>query len=161
MHQGSRMLGLGTSSARLLAPRLCLIFIATLAAYSGVRWNLAEPTGPDRSNVLIALYERRFAEIRKDIEDVDFAGYITDDELHIGGPTGHQSPNEMEMIFDFYRIQYVLAPVVLCSGSGRPIVVGHFRDTDRAHQRAASEHLVIVRDYGQGVYLLRPNSLCK
>jgi hypothetical protein len=88
----------------------------------------------------VGQYERRYDEMRPLLPRRGVVGYLSD---------------RMDAVAEYYLTQYTLAPLVVARSPGHAVVVGNFFDP-RAGPALARQHgLVIVRDFGRGLLLLR------
>ena len=84
--------------------------------------------------------ERRFRPLRPLLPATGVVGYLSD------------RPGSDE---ERYEAQYVLAPLVLRLGGDSDLVVGNFFDPAEGPRLAAAASLEQVRDFGEGLWLLR------
>ena len=96
--------------------------------------------GPDQ----IAVFQARFASIRKALPAHGVVGYATD-------ATSDQTTRSAE----YYLTQYALSPVVVVEDSTQPLVVANFHTSSVNPEVLRARHLVPVQDFGNGVFLLR------
>lgn len=88
----------------------------------------------------VSQYERRFDGIRPLLPKRGEVGYLSD---------------RMEVNEQYYLAQYTLAPLTLKLSPDRDIVVGNFFDPRVGPALARQHGLVVVRDFGKGLLLLR------
>ena len=125
------------------------VFVLLIALYSGV--TLLVTVNERRAQRKAArqgaavdwatLYERRFARLRQDLPPDSVVGYVRGR----GPGTGK----------DLRMTQYVLAPVIVRESLKEDLLVGDFHDPRAMPDVIRRENLVLVRDYGAGVALLR------
>jgi hypothetical protein len=87
--------------------------------------------------------ENRLREIRNALPAEGHVGYISDDILPNAGYVGTKR---------YYLTQYAVAPIVVEIGTTRDLIIGNFKKSD---QHQVPENLVVVRDFGGGLALLR------
>ena len=97
--------------------------------------------GRDPAVDWIAEYEQRFETIKRDLPPDAVVGYVTD-----------QPPDPA---MDLRLAQYALAPVIVSRTGQTELVVGNFHDPAQMPGIVRQKGLVLVKDYGQGVALLR------
>ena len=85
-------------------------------------------------------YERRYDEMRPFLPRRGVVGYLSD---------------RMDAGAEYYLTQYTLAPLVVARTPGHVVVVGNFFEPRAGPVLARQHGLVIVRDFGQGLLLLR------
>lgn len=125
---------------------ILLIFFALLSNLRLFRQTLnfaPKPLGTDE----ITLYEKRFAELKKILPYHGAVGYISNKQAE-------------DIRFDvtaaeYYLTQYALTPLVVVYSSNYPLVVGNFRQAVIDPQTYTSRNLVPLKDFGNGVMLLR------
>jgi hypothetical protein len=88
----------------------------------------------------VGQYERRYADMRPLLPRSGVVGYLSD----------RMSADEQYML-----TQYALVPLVVSRSPSHPVVVGNFFDPRAAPPLARQHGLVIVRDFGAGLLLLR------
>jgi len=54
-------------------------------------------------------------------------------------------------------IRYALAPTFVVIDSRQKILVGNFHDPDRSSEILKEKNLVLIKDFGNGVMVLRRN----
>jgi hypothetical protein len=91
-------------------------------------------------------YEDRAQALRLDLPSHGPVGYIGDDVPSNADQNLHFHP--------FFHMQYAVAPVLLVDSPQYPLVIGDFRQPVD-YERLANLHLALVKDYGNGVMLLR------
>jgi hypothetical protein len=95
----------------------------------------------------MARYEQRLVEPRKALPRSGLIGYISD------------PPNGQEVtqgLYDrrYHSAQYHLAPLVVADSLEPDIILGNFFSR-KAMEKAVAEHnLVLLRDFGNGVFIL-------
>jgi hypothetical protein len=92
----------------------------------------------------IAVFEARFASIRKALPLHSVVGYATD-----------AAPDQTTRSTEYYLTQYALSPVVVVDDSNQPLVVANFHTTSVNPQLLRARRLVPVQNFGDGVFLLR------
>jgi len=89
------------------------------------------------------MYESRFEPLRRDLPPDSVVGYLTDQPPDTG--TGK----------DLRLTQYALAPIIVKATVKAELVVGNFHDLAGISEIVRREGLIVVRDYRNGVVLLR------
>jgi hypothetical protein len=88
-------------------------------------------------------YEQRFIALRRELPSGTILGYLSD------------SPADDDARA-YFMAQYALAPVVLTRDlQGRPLVLGNFVSGRIDPDLLRSRGLILARDFGNGVVLLR------
>jgi len=101
------------------------------------------PIGGDGMSLLVARFER----IRADLPRLGEVGYLSD------LPDGRHYREVW--IVDYHVARYALRPLRVQRSTMPELVVGNFDDLERGREMAAAAGLELVRDYGDGVMLLR------
>jgi hypothetical protein len=91
----------------------------------------------------VVQYESRFSDISKDLPKDSVIGYLTDAD-----------PNLTSTSAGYYLAEYALAPVVVANNTDQKLVMANAH-TPQPPQFYQSRGLELVRDYGNGVMLLR------
>ena len=91
-----------------------------------------------------AVFQARFEEMRKALPPHGVVGYITD-----------AAPDEATRSLEYFLTQYALAPVVVVDDPNQALVVSNFHTARAANDLLSEKHLVLVRDFSNGVLLLR------
>lgn len=95
----------------------------------------------------VTLYEQRFAPLRPLLPRHGVVGYVADTQavnIHFD-PTGPS----------YYATQYSLAPLIVVYSTAPALVVGNFTDPAAVAPVLARLRLRPLRDFGNGVLLLR------
>ena len=104
---------------------------------------LTEPAGPlpaqDPTRNLARQSDERFADLRRALPKRGVVGYL--------GDSGETS------LADYYSAQYALAPLVVERSINHSLVVGNFPTSQSAPPVAAEESFLLVRDFGNGLFL--------
>lgn len=101
---------------------------------------------PERQTFDIVAYVARFAQIKADLPKDTAVGYLSDAEPDTAGTTA-----------EFGLAQYALIPAVLANDAGRELVMANVhRPQPPSFYQARG--LELMRDYGNGVMLLRKAS---
>lgn len=95
----------------------------------------------------VALYERRFDEVRKSLPSHGVVGYISSKQV----PDIRFDPAAR----DYYLTQYALSPLLVVYSDEPRWVVGNFHDPVAGAKMAADRNLIVVEDFGNGVMLFR------
>lgn len=104
---------------------------------------------PEVAHGVIDAQVARYQELLESLPAPGRIGYLSD-EPRDAGRTVHGVP-----FTDFLIAAYALRPWHLVPRPEGPRVVGQFRDPAAALPAAAANGLVVERDFGDGVYLLR------
>jgi hypothetical protein len=88
----------------------------------------------------VSRHEARLAPVRASLPAHGIVGYLSD---------------QRDRARALFLAQYVLAPVVLDPSAERDTVVGDFADPRAGRMLAARRSLEVVRDFGDGLVLLR------
>jgi hypothetical protein len=91
----------------------------------------------------IAMDANRFRSLREDLPARGVVGYLSD---NTGG---------MEDTRAYYLTQYYLAPVVVARDLAHELVIANFASPAAVAAAAAASDLTVMRDFGNGVALLR------
>lgn len=97
-------------------------------------WRVLAPTEE------VTAYEQRFRQIRNLLPRHGVVGYLSD---------------RMDAVKEYYLTQYALAPVVVHQSPDHDLVVGNFFKAEAAPRLLAAHGLVVARDFGEGLMLLR------
>ena len=106
------------------------------------------PNTPDS----ISSVETRFKELKTALPPNGIIGYIGDQQ--VTNELDWHDPRNEEAWRESRRVQYALSPVLIDLGSDHQIVVGNFRDQSAVRDNLANSHLVVLREFGDGVLLL-------
>jgi hypothetical protein len=122
-----------------------LLLVLAYAAVSDVRWIYRAAQGVRDAHVVdsISSYERRYRELKQALPHEGVIGYVS---------AGQQFGTE-----DFRRFlltEYALAPLVLINDTTPDLIVGNFHP-DSVPSAPPAPDLRLVRDFGDGVWLLR------
>ncbi|MHC5064244.1 MAG: hypothetical protein ACYTG5_09740 [Planctomycetota bacterium] len=101
------------------------------------------PAGEDGFSVLV----RRLTDLRADLPRLGEVGYMSD------RPMGRMHRDLW--VNDYHLVRYALRPLRVLPSTDAELIVGDFEDSELGRERAESEGLEIVRDYGEGVFLMR------
>jgi hypothetical protein len=88
----------------------------------------------------VSAYEARYAELRSMLPRYGVVGYVSD---------------RADVVEAYYLAQYALSPVVVAHSADDDLVVGNFFDPSMAATILTSGHLEVVKDFGDGLMLLR------
>ncbi|MBD2093804.1 hypothetical protein H6F90_01375 [Trichocoleus sp. FACHB-591] len=101
---------------------------------------------------LITQHDKRYHEIRKALPQNTTVGYISS----LSDPKNILSVDDItHEVQEYYLAQYALSPVVLERGKDYSFVVGNFYRPDIKIE--TDKNLTIIKDYGNGVLLLKNN----
>ena len=87
----------------------------------------------------VTLFEENIEPLKEFLIGVDIVGFVSD----------------KKSLTDFYYVQYSIAPLVLANDSKRDLVVGYFHDHSKAGNIAQRERLLLVKNFGNGLFLFR------
>ena len=93
----------------------------------------------------ISRYEARFWLLRSALPPKGVVGYLSDP---------WPPPFDGDWLKGFFLTQYALAPLVVVDSISPALVIGNFRSVG-PERNAADPTLVLVRDFGDGILLLR------
>jgi len=124
-----------------------LLLLLLYAVVSDARWIYRAGRGlmDARADDPITSYERRFRELRRALPVGGVIGYVS------GAPPGHFTAEDFRR---FLLAEYALAPLVLINGTAPDLIVGNFTP-DSMPSAPPAPGLQLVRDFGEGVWLLR------
>ena len=105
-----------------------------------------------RTSDSISPFETRFNEIRAALPPNGIVGYLSDRQVTY--ELDWHDPRNSEAWRESRRVQYVLSPVLIDLAIDHQIVVGNFRDQTAVREKLANSHLVVLREFGDGVLLL-------
>jgi hypothetical protein len=91
----------------------------------------------------IGMDANRFRSLREDLPARGVVGYLSD------------TTEGLEGARTYYLTEYYLAPVVVARDPGHELVVANFASPDAVAVAAAAHDLIVMRDFGNGVALLR------
>jgi hypothetical protein len=118
-----------------LIPFMALLALGTLAGYRSVLQQNAGKTDA------VTLNEARFEGLRAVLPARGIVGYLSDtDDLE-----------------NYYLAQYCLAPVVVARDAARDLIVANVKSPTAIAKLASANNLTVVRDFQDGVALLRRN----
>ena len=113
------------------------------------------PEAPPTLDAQVQSYTDRYAALRGLLPPRGTVGYLSEGP---GAPASeNQAPDETESYQArwFMLSQYALAPVIVVRDPNRPLVVCNVQDPTRVPQVCQRPGLVLVRDLGNGIALLR------
>lgn len=124
-----------------------LLLLLLYAAVSDARWIYRAGRGliDARGEDAITRYERRFRGLRRALPAQGVIGYVSG-----AGPEGFTT----EDFRRFLLTEYALAPLVLINDTAPELIVGNF-NPDSTPSAPPAPDLQLVRDFGDGVWLLR------
>jgi hypothetical protein len=105
------------------------------------RTNFKLPAEPDS----VAVFEKRFAALKLQLVQTGSTqvGYVTD-----------IPENDVNWFREYFRTQYVLAPVVVHDSTEPSVVVANLRNPSAIASILRERRLSVVSDFGDGVVLL-------
>jgi hypothetical protein len=118
---------------------LVVVSLAFASDWRHVRGLLAARTQMGESDT-VSRYERRYTELRTLLPRRGVVGYLSD---------------RMDAREQYYLTQYALVPVVVDRSPDHPTVVGNFFEPGLGPSLARQHGLIVVRDFGKGLLLLR------
>ena len=131
---------------------LTLVFLFVLLSglpqvlSKGLEWSRTPPADA------ITVRSQRFTELRKVLPERGTIGYLADGPLD--RPLGDGT---VESVFDI--AQYCLAPLILVHSTQPDLIVGDFSTPEAGAQIVSAQHLVVIRQFQNGVYLLRKGGM--
>lgn len=131
--------------------------LLALIAFFGVSRVICRtgPEAPPTLDAQVQSYTDRYAALKDLLPLRGTVGYLSEGP---GPPASeNQAPDETEAYQArwFMLTQYALAPVVVVRDPNRPLVVCNVQDPTRVSQVCQRPGLVLVRDLGNGIALLR------
>lgn len=128
------------------APGLLIVFSVYHSATSLVEVSRTYRirSGPDP----VTAYELRFDPLKRQLsmERCSKISYITD------------LTDASDWFIDYFRTQYTLAPVIVDDSTDCQLVITNLRISSSLDQVIQERHLLIVRNYGDGLALLSERS---
>jgi len=92
----------------------------------------------------VDFFEHRFDGIRKVLKPHAVFGYATDNPS-----------NDASSLGEAYLTQYTIIPALLSSGSGEAMVIVNSHSSTLKPEMLTARHLVLLKDFGDGVLLCR------
>jgi hypothetical protein len=90
-----------------------------------------------------ARYERQLQPLKELLPEHAVVGYVTDEGI-----------DNLTKVKDFYLAEYMLSPRLLVRDKNHPYVIGKYHGNAR-HDERASQGLILIRDFGNGICLYR------
>ena len=87
----------------------------------------------------MTLFEKRIEPLKEFLPQIGIIGYVSD----------------TKSLTYFSYVQYSLAPLVVANDTERDLVVGYFYDYSKTENIAQRERLLLVKDFGNGLFLFR------
>ncbi len=87
----------------------------------------------------VTLFEKNIEPLKEFLIGVEIVGFVSD----------------LKSLTYFYYVQYSIAPIVLANDTERDLVVGCFHDYSKAENIAQRERLLLVKNFGNGLFLFR------
>ncbi len=115
---------------------VAIALASTLAA-------LVEAGSAKSSNFDITQYESRFDGIRRDVPTDAAIGYLSDAD-----------PSLTSSVAEYYLAQLAVVPLLVANNAAQPLVMANVH-TPQPPEFYRSKGLELVKDYGNGVMLLR------
>jgi hypothetical protein len=119
------------------------VLVVAMVAFAGVAL-IYQESSPTRAEDTASLNEVRFSELRQALPPRITMGYVSD----IGGADFSNNAA-------YFLAQYALAPVLLDPGINHDLIVGNFSSPAAIESALHEKNLAVVRDFGNGVLLLR------
>jgi len=95
----------------------------------------------------VSLHENRFKGLKNLLQAYTVVGYITDLQP--------DKAIEGHYLTQYHLTQYVLSPAIIVRGTNYPFVIGNFHSPVNISRISQDNHLILVRDLGNGVMLFR------
>ena len=128
-----------------------LAALTCLSAFQALRQNARSyQKAPETDPVTI--HETRIAQLKEFLPSSGSVGYITTVENNRIF-AAEKSFSNVEFLAQFVLTQYTLAPLVVRNSPDFPVVVGNFLDGEPAPGFLEKHHLVLLRDFGDGLVL--------
>ena len=124
-----------------------LLAACSLLSLINLCWKYFPRDGGKTGHDAVTRHEQRFAKIRSALPpDVTTVGYVSNPQI---------TPGDVVAIKQYVLTVYALAPVVLDPSTEHRYVVGNSTTMD--HRPPDTPHLIMERDFGDGVFLFRRN----
>ncbi len=125
---------------------LIVLLLAFFATYTLIYFN--QPAihllqgGTYVANDSISKDERRFSALKEDLPTMGRIGYLDSPDL-----------DEWAAKARYYSVQYILSPLIIVDSTDYEFIIGNFpEDLDNTMPDSVND-LILVRDYGNGVFL--------
>ena len=115
------------------------IVVENNAKKSGIIKKISHIIGSLRKTDNVTLFEKRIEPLKEFLPQVGIIGYVSD----------------IKSLTYFYYVQYSLAPLVVANDTERDLVVGYFYDYSKTENIAQRERLLLVKNFGNGLFLFR------
>jgi hypothetical protein len=99
----------------------------------------------------IVEWDERLDPLKKDLPERGIVGYVS--EKDIPGLTYSDTDEESEYIMT----QYILAPLIIVRRVNTDLVIGNFGSIDYQEEYTRKLGLVMIKNYGMGIYLFKGN----
>jgi len=123
---------------------LCVSLALPLAAGVYIYRQDLKPKPDDE----ISVYLRRYDKVKKTLKPGDVVGYIAESDLTIG-----------ERDKRLFLTQYEMSPVLVVLSTDIKTVIGNFESPASGKKTIVGKPLVVVKDFGNGVMILRNKRL--
>jgi hypothetical protein len=137
--------GYGTRVAAAVTLIACLGLVSSAVLLRQTRRNLRDQ---GRGEDPVAVLGRRLEPVRRDLPPGEIVGYVADPF----SPSDHAA--YVKHASEFIMTQYHLAPTIVLESTRYPLVIGNFHHEVPA-ARVTGMHLVLLKDFGDGVMLFR------
>jgi hypothetical protein len=126
---------------------LALVLAGLLLSQTAVVISLARRLPSAMATEGMARYEKRFVEVRNLLPRFGVIGYLSD-------PTNDKGVTQGLYDRRYHSAEYHLAPLVIVDSLEPDVILGNFF-SPQAMEKAVAEHkLVVLRDFGNGVFIL-------
>ena len=98
-----------------------------------------------KGNDEIALFEKRFSELKSILPPQSIIGYASDE---------NSEACKVDTLKTFYLTQYVLAPVIVVK-SKQELLIGNSCQETTDIEKSKNADLVVIKDFGNGLKLFR------
>jgi hypothetical protein len=137
---------------QLLRSKLIIVFLAGALLYNALSLSSGSikdlVTNPldvlnwgDKDSV--TLFEKRFDGLKKILPTHGVLGYI------------YTNDSDFNNNLNFFLTQYTLTPLIIANSPNHELVVGNFYSPEIPSRIIKDNHLVCIRDFGNGVMLFK------
>lgn len=134
-----------TNTAVILRTVTCILLVGSCLYHSLgmariVRRDFVNSANPDS----VTLFEKRLEPLEIQLSGLKCreVGYITD------------APEVADWFTEYFRTQFVLAPVIVENSTNYPLVVANLHDSSMIYQIVRQRNLIVIQNYNNGVFLL-------
>ena len=113
------------------------IVVENNAKKSGIIKKISHIIGSLRKTDNVTLFEKRIEPLKEFLPQIGIIGYVSD-------------TNDL---LNFAYLQYSIIPLVIANDTRRDLVVGYIIDKSKTEDIVQREHLSIIKNFGNGLYL--------